>query len=131
MTEAFSILAGLLAECNAHGIRMAATADGGLTIDAPRQAITPDLVARLKAHKAELVALLEPTPEVVPVAVVSIHEFATATPTKRPAAPCRCGGAECRDVPIHGGRSARRDCARCGRFVSFPIWYGNHTLQSE
>ena len=47
-----------------------------------------------------------------------------------PAAPvemekiCRCGSTRHRDVPIHNGRSARRDCARCGRFLGFPVWYG-------
>jgi hypothetical protein len=30
-----------------------------------------------------------------------------------------------RDFPIHGGRSTRRDCAVCERFISFPLWYGN------
>jgi hypothetical protein len=35
----------------------------------------------------------------------------------------RCGGTAYRDSPIHGGRSTRRDCARCGRMISFPIWY--------
>jgi hypothetical protein len=43
---------------------------------------------------------------------------------KRPDAVCRCGSTRWRDVPIHGGRSIRRDCARCGRFLSFPLWYG-------
>ena len=28
------------------------------------------------------------------------------------------------DVPIHGGRSTRRDCAKCGRFVAWIRWYG-------
>jgi hypothetical protein len=44
---------------------------------------------------------------------------------KRPDAVCRCGSTRWRDVPIHGGRSIRRDCARCGRFLSFPLWYGH------
>jgi hypothetical protein len=43
---------------------------------------------------------------------------------KRPDAVCRCGSTQWRDVPIHGGRSIRRDCARCGRFLGFPLWYG-------
>ena len=37
---------------------------------------------------------------------------------------CRCGSTRFRDVPIHGGRSVRRDCAACGRFLGFPVWYG-------
>ena len=32
------------------------------------------------------------------------------------------GGHRFVDVPIHGGRSIRRDCAACGRFVRFTVW---------
>jgi hypothetical protein len=28
-------------------------------------------------------------------------------------------------VEIHGGRSIRRDCADCGAFIEFQVWYGN------
>jgi len=38
---------------------------------------------------------------------------------------CRCGSTRWRDVTIHDGRSTRRDCATCGRFLCFPTWYGN------
>jgi hypothetical protein len=37
---------------------------------------------------------------------------------------CRCGSNETIDVSIHGGQSIRRECAMCGRFVGFPVWYG-------
>lgn len=37
---------------------------------------------------------------------------------------CRCGGEGWNDVPIHGGRSARRECARCGGFLRWAVWYG-------
>ncbi len=36
----------------------------------------------------------------------------------------RCRGISVRDVPIHGGRSVRQDCATCGRFRRFSTWYG-------
>jgi hypothetical protein len=36
----------------------------------------------------------------------------------------RCGSYYYRDVPIHKGESVRRDCARCGRFLDFPVWHG-------
>jgi hypothetical protein len=63
---------------------------------------------------------------------VSLAEFrqpkAAAFPRKpkprKPDAVCPCGSTQWRDVPIHGGRSIRRDCARCGRFLGFPLWYG-------
>lgn len=36
----------------------------------------------------------------------------------------RCGATETTDVVIHDGQSIRRDCARCGRFIRFSVWYG-------
>jgi len=36
----------------------------------------------------------------------------------------RCGSIETTDATIHDGRSVRRDCARCGRFIRFSVWYG-------
>jgi hypothetical protein len=39
--------------------------------------------------------------------------------------PCaNCGFERFVDVAIHEGRSKRRDCARCGRTLGFPLWYG-------
>ena len=38
----------------------------------------------------------------------------------------QCGSTDYRDVVIHGGASARRDCARCGRFIGFPVWNGDN-----
>lgn len=38
------------------------------------------------------------------------------------ARPCRCGSSFGVDVPIHGGKSVRRDCAKCNKFISFPVW---------
>lgn len=35
---------------------------------------------------------------------------------------CRCGSTKYVDVPIHDGRSVRRDCVRCGRFIEFALW---------
>ena len=55
-----SVLAELLADCDAHGIRLLPDGEDGLTIDAPRDALTPDLVERLKAHKGALLATLRP-----------------------------------------------------------------------
>ena len=53
-------LAELLTDCDARGIRMLATGEDGLTIDAPQDALTPDLMGRLKARKGELLAMLQP-----------------------------------------------------------------------
>ena len=39
----------------------------------------------------------------------------------------RCRSAEYIDTSIHGGRSARRDCRKCGKFLGFPVWIGRAT----
>jgi hypothetical protein len=149
MTGTPTVLAGLLAECEAHGIRLLPAAAGGLTVDAPEGALTPDLLARLAAHKAALLELLRPQGpgpgpcgwawmagqlaaeglELFDPAERATHRAASrAEKTPRglpPGVVCRCGSDTTLDVPIHGGRSVRRDCGRCGRFVEFPIWHDN------
>ena len=125
MTGVPYLLADLLADCEANRIRLIPTGGGGLTIDAPQGALTPALVTRLKAHKAELLALLRPAPDAAPTPPV-----ATSDAPSKPTEPvCRCESTTWRDVPIHDGRSIRRDCARCGRFIDFSIWYGKDAGQ--
>lgn len=53
----------------------------------------------------------------------------SAPPTVKPqcsaplVGPCQtCGSCQFIDTRIHGGRSVRRDCGRCGRTWGFPIW---------
>lgn len=115
------IVINLLAELIRLGIRLAAHGDR-LRFH-PRWAVTPDLADRLKAHKADLLEVLRPMAGDALVADVSMDEvIRIATPT--PAKPvCRCGSSESVDVPIHDGRSIRRDCGRCRRFIDFPVWY--------
>jgi hypothetical protein len=106
--------AELLADCDAQGIRLYPAGDGDLTIDAPQAAMIPNMVMRLKNHKAELLALLQ-------APAIQSHPIPVMKPTAKPV--CRCGSTVWRDVPIHDGQSMRRDCAGCGRFIDFPIWY--------
>ena len=106
----------LLSDLGLLGIRL--EADGERLRYHPRSALTLDLVERLKAHKAELLTLLRPMPDVALVRKASGD--ALAKPTKPV---CRCGATTWRDVPIHGGQSVRRDCGRCGRFIDFPVWH--------
>jgi hypothetical protein len=101
----------LLSDLQRAGVRLEAV--GERLRYFPRSAVTPELVARLREHKAELLAVLRPEPEATnPASVV-----------------CRCGSTKWTDTPIHGGQSIRRDCQRCGRFLEFPIWYGKDTRQ--
>jgi hypothetical protein len=58
MTGTTATPAELFASCEARGIRLRPSGDGGLTIDAPQAALTPDLVARLRTHKADLLVML-------------------------------------------------------------------------
>lgn len=58
MTSVPSILSQLLQECGAHGIRLTLAGDAGLTIDAPKDALTTNMLARLKAYKSELLEAL-------------------------------------------------------------------------
>jgi hypothetical protein len=97
-----------------------------MTIDAPRDALTPELLARLKANKAELLKLLRPrwafdvdeAPDAEPAPVSDA--IAAGEPI------CRCGSTTWRDVPILDGQSLRRDCGRCGRPIEFE--YGTRTI---
>lgn len=116
-------VAELLADLDRLGIRL--DADGDRLRYHPRSAATPDLLDRLRTHKAALLAILRRTPDDGPVLPVAAAE-AAALPT---VAVCRCGSTKWRDVPIHGGHTVRRDCGRCGRFIDFPIWYGKGTGQ--
>lgn len=36
-----------------------------------------------------------------------------------------CGSTEVLDIPVHNGKSLRRDCARCGRTLKFSQWNPN------
>jgi len=120
MTDATSVLADLLAECEAHGIRLTLAGDGGLTIDGPQDALTPDLLGRLKANKADVLAILRPATEAALAPPLPLSD----NPAKPAKAVCRCGSTTWRDIPIHDGQSIRRDCGRCGRFLDFAVWYG-------
>jgi hypothetical protein len=117
-------LADLLADCGTRGVRLLPADNGDLTIDAPQNALTAELLDLLKTHKAELLDLLRPTPEVVK------PNPKGSAPAKAVKRVCRCGSTTWRDAPIHGGQSIRRDCDRCGRFLDFPIWHGKITLQN-
>lgn len=44
--------------------------------------------------------------------------------TRSSSAVCHCGCETWQDVPIHGGRSIRRECTAWGHFIDFPVWYG-------
>jgi hypothetical protein len=111
----------------------------------PKSAVTPDLMAMIRQHKTALLTLLA-----IPSRWDEYHDaiaHAFANPSTREAigplwmtdpdgwpgsrsqaakptsGTCtRCGSDHFKDVPIHGGKSIRRDCAKCGKFLAFPKW---------
>ncbi len=58
-----SVLVKLVSDCDAKGIRLLPAGEDGLTIDAPKDALTPDLIQRLKDQKGELLTLFRPEAE--------------------------------------------------------------------
>lgn len=147
--ETTAMLAELLTECAASGIRLLLPAEGKLVIDAPREALVPELLARLKHHKGELLQVLQSSDSAPAdsasfdhgsiVAQIPWHSEPTQNDTQTHTHEkaidsnftCRCGSTTWRDVSIHGGRSIRRDCCGCGRFLEFPSWYGTDALLNE
>lgn len=119
MTGLDLTLTDLLAECDAQGIRLIPAGPGGLTVDAPQDVLTPELIERLRTHKTDLIAHLRPKAP------------GRAMPTARAKPICRCGSTTWLDVAIHDGQSTRRDCAGCGRFIDFSRWYGAVALQAD
>jgi len=53
-------VAEILLECATHGIRLVPDAGMGLTVDAPQDVLTPELIDRLRANKDGLLAILAP-----------------------------------------------------------------------
>ena len=120
----------LLADLKARGVKL--VAHGDRLRYYPRSAVTPDLLERIKIHKVELLALVRPG------AATSASDAGARTEREAPrwpaqpsSAECRCGSRKTVDVLIHGGQSVRRDCACCGRFIAFMVWYGRLSQPSK
>lgn len=70
-----------------------------IVVNAPNKAFTPDLIDSIKEHHQHLRDYL------------------------RLEGPCtRCGATEHLEVPVHNGRSVRRDCANCRLTKGFSVW---------
>ena len=65
----------LLLDLGRLGVRL--EVDGERLRFHPRSTVSPDLLSRLKTHKAELLAMLRPTPEATPAPPVATPDVAT------------------------------------------------------
>ncbi len=63
--------------------------------------------------------------------VKTAYEQQLAKPEDKAVRCRRCGSTRYVDVPIHGGRSIRRDCARCDAFIDFPERYTLTPVEPE
>ena len=77
----------------------------------------------------------DPVPRVEPLPPPPNTENVPTTPAStepvRERVLCpRCENDEATLHIIHDGDSIRRDCARCGRFIDFPVWYDRNTATS-
>ncbi len=95
----------LLATCDSLGIRLLPDVDGGLSIDAPQDALTPELLQQLVANKVDLLAHL------------AAEHSQTQTPTS-------ATGSSNRGLPLRFDDLAR--CAHSRRAVNTaglrPLW---------
>ncbi len=126
----------LLDELRQAGLSISLTAEG-LRVDGPA-AIREVFRERIRAHKQELIDAIrkeewERDEYQRRMSLARLKEVVRERLQRnRPegkrstngVAICPCGSTEYVDHPIHGGQSLRRDCARCGRFIGFPLWYG-------
>jgi hypothetical protein len=136
--------ATLLAKLTSRGVVLTQV-DGDIQVETPKGRLTAIDIQIIKGHKSELLDLLE-----VPSCWDEYHDaiaHAFANPSTReaigplwltdpdgwpgsrpkaakpiPGICPRCGSDQFKDVPIHGGKSIRRDCAKCSKFLAFPRW---------
>ena len=114
----------LLCQLNSAGVELFLEGER-LRFRAPAGAYTPALRSLVDQHRGVLLdRLSQPDPEPVPQPATEPADEPDPFGTEHVIPICRCGSSSYRDVAIHGGQSVRRDCAKCNRFVSFPVWYG-------
>ena len=114
--------ADLLSSLAARGVEF--QAHGDKLRFRPADRLSSAELDAVRRHKPELLELLRANPP----AADNSPECSPAplnTPRfRRCLTRCdRCDSLEFTDVSIHGGRSLRRDCSRCSRFMGWPRWY--------
>lgn len=103
----------LVADLTARGVTIVATS-GRLRFH-PMSLITSDDLHQLQLNKQAILNYVQSDEN------ERMNPFARITPSSR----CDlCSSPEFLEVSIHDGESLRRECARCGRFMGWPLWYG-------
>ena len=121
-----SELQNILKRCHDSGIRLIPGDGGSLVIDAAKESLTPELIGDLKTWKSEILAYLQTVKSCQPEPDLLSAKLGTLTKGTSDKPVCKCGSKAWKDVFIHDGQSVRRDCARCDRFLDFPVWYGKN-----
>lgn len=98
--------------------------DGRLIVDVP-QPLSAHVWHSLAARKSIIVANLTNGGPTWREGSAAHHMERQSQPVHPPCSRCRCP--EMREVPIHGGESARADCVQCGKTCCFAMWYGIRT----
>jgi hypothetical protein len=140
-------VAELLSDLARRGIQLEAHGDQLRWY--PRDAFPADFVDWLRANKRDVIDWLSADSPADPPSTANASHNPSAkadnwpafealgrcpvdvTPCEPTNEVCRCGSTAWRDVPIHEGRSVRRDCAKCGRFIDFPVWYEKNRIDNH
>lgn len=102
---AYSEADAVLEECRNRGIGFTLiVGDSGFTITDPVDAMDEILLERIQQSWSKISERLR-----------AKHKDTICQ---------RCGSIEHVEIPIHEGKAVRRDCAKCGRFITFPLWKG-------
>lgn len=111
-----SAIRGLLSECDSKGVQVILTGDGELVVEGPEDAMTPSLLAKLKAAKPDLL------------------DLAVAGRTRQLAGPRPClhhSDPEQWETSPEKGRPGwvRVTCRHCGKFIGCRPWSAKQSHQ--
>ena len=136
-------------QLEAHGDRLRYSPKAAMTPELAERvkAHKPTLLAILTADDVLAAVLwqgaldsLEGDPEFPPEMLAGCRRASVRWKNERPAGDCaneptegeidhdapqcdKCGSTDFRDSLVHEGRSTRRDCAQCGRFIALQKWH--------
>jgi hypothetical protein len=114
----------ILHELARLGVRIENDGEAPLRIVAPKGRLTDSLKAAIRKNLQELHRELSK-----PAQAIVVHSLANQEPDGPKCT--RCGSTDRVEVPIHAGRSIRRDCGKCGFPCGHSVWYGKPVPPEE